>query len=101
MLKRSIFGLCLGLFMVLFRQYFWNLLRPIFIDGRIDPEKKIILLVALILIGVIVAVVGISYERREMIELVNGNRKKKAVQIGFLIVLLLIGSLAFSIALEF
>jgi hypothetical protein len=101
MLKRGFFGLCIGLFMVVFHQYFWSAFRPIFIDGRIDPKQKVILLVALILVGFVVALIGIYYERREIIRMANVNRKKIAVQIGFLIVLILIGSLAFSVALEF
>lgn len=100
-LKRGFYGLCIGLFIVLFHQCFWNAFRPIFIDGRIDPKQKTILLVTLILVGLVVAIIGIFYERREILGAVNVNKKKKAIQIGFITVLILIGSFAFSIALEF
>lgn len=100
-LKNAFYGLCMGLLIVLFHQYVWSVIRPFFIEDRIDPEYKIFLLVVLILIGIVVAIVGMLYERREILELVNGGRKKRAIQIGFLVALILIGSLAFSIALEF
>jgi len=100
-LKRGLLGLGIGIFMVLFQKYFWSVLRPIFIDGRIDPRQKTFLLIIVILIGIVFAIMGIFYERREIINSVKIDRRKRSVQIGFLIILILIGSLAFSIALEF
>lgn len=101
MLRRGFYGLCLGLFVVLFQKYFWILFRPIFIDGRIDLKQKPFLLAALILADLVIAFMGISYERREVVGAANVDRKKIAVQIGFLVTLIFVGSLAFSVALEF
>ena len=100
-LKNGLFGLGIGIFMVLFQKYFWPMLRPIFIDGRIDPRQKTFLLVVIILIGIVFAIIGIRYERREIINSVKIDGRARVIQIGFLLILILIGSLAFSIALEF
>jgi len=101
MLKRIFYGLCIGLSMVLFQKYFWSVVRPIFIDGRIDRGQKPFLLVALIFVDLLVAIIGIYYERREILGVANVDRKKKIVRIGFLILLIFVSSLAFSVAMEF
>jgi uncharacterized membrane protein YidH (DUF202 family) len=100
-LKRVSFGICIGLFMMFFRNYFWSFVRPIFFHGQVDSAQKTLLLTVLVLAGVCIAIVGILYERREILRMASVNAMKRSVQIGLLIALIIIGSLAYSVAFEF
>jgi hypothetical protein len=87
--------------MMLFHKYFWSFVRPIFFHGQVDAAQKTLLLTVFILVGVFIAIVGIHYERREILRIANVNAMKRSVQIGLLITLIIIGSLAYSVAFEF
>jgi len=99
-LKGATYGLCMWLFIVAFYQFVWSLVKPLFLDDHTVFEYKMYLLFALIIIDFVVATLGIIYERRVVRQSIEKVRKTIAIRITILFVLVLLSSLAFSVALE-